>query len=653
MGKQSSAVAGRMGTALSILWVATLAGCGGGGGGDSPPSVPNTPSTPNTPPTANAGSDQAVEGGISVALNGSGADSDGTIASYAWTQTGGTAVSLSSASAAAPTFTTPLGASASALTFSLVVTDNSGSTSNADAVTINVNSGASVSGKVTFARVPFGVGINTGLAYLLTTQVPARGITVEAINADTSAVFSTAATNETGDYTILVPANAGVKIRAKAEMVRAAPTALPHWHFQVNDVDGANTPYTYEGARFTSGVASTTQNVDIPSGWDEITRTATATRASAPFAILDTVHKAFDFILTVAPTADFPQLTLDWAPSNAALQTFYDNDVDGTPVGINRRIQLAGEADADTDEFDEAVIAHEFGHYVEDIFSRSDNIGDAHAAGDRLDPRVAFGEGFGYAFAAMVLDDPLLRDSYGANQSQDGYFNIEDDSTLNEGWYSESSMQEIIWDLYDVDGGGADTVTLGFAPIWAVLTGAQRDTEAVTSIFPFIVALKAQNLADAPGISALVDAEGMNGTTIAEFGTTETNDAGAVTATDVIPIYTPITVGGGPVTVRSTSAFGTPNKLSNQRFLLLDVVTQSNLRFTATGPVGRDVDLFVLNKGATVAFSEAFGDENFTANLPPGRYVLDTYDCENAGCGDPDVTPNPMPVDITITVTAN
>ena len=73
---------------------------------------------------------------------------------------------------------------------------------------------------------------------------------------------------------------------------------------------------------------------------------------------------------------------------------------------------LSADPTEDTDEFDQHVIAHEFGHYIENSFSRADNIGGAHGRGDKLDIRVAFGEGFGYAFSAIVLGDPVARDSF-------------------------------------------------------------------------------------------------------------------------------------------------------------------------------------------------------------------------------------------------
>lgn len=93
----------------------------------------------NVPPTANAGPDQNVTVSSTVQLDGSGSsDSDGTIASYSWTQISGTSVTLSSSTAVKPTFTAP--SSPATLVFGLTVTDNNGATSTQDQVTINVAS---------------------------------------------------------------------------------------------------------------------------------------------------------------------------------------------------------------------------------------------------------------------------------------------------------------------------------------------------------------------------------------------------------------------------------------------------------------------------------------------------------------------------------
>ena len=95
----------------------------------------------NRAPVANAGVDQSVVAGSVVSLSGSGSsDPDGDVVTYAWTQTGGPAVVLSSSTVVAPTFTAP--AAGSVVTFSLVVRDAALS-SVADSVTVTVQAGGS------------------------------------------------------------------------------------------------------------------------------------------------------------------------------------------------------------------------------------------------------------------------------------------------------------------------------------------------------------------------------------------------------------------------------------------------------------------------------------------------------------------------------
>lgn len=99
-----------------------------------------TVSLDNLPPAANAGIDQTVNEGGTVALDGSDSkDPDGTIASYLWEQTAGPTVSLSDSTAVQPTFTSPdAGPQGESLTFNLTVTDNQG-LQNTDEVIITVS----------------------------------------------------------------------------------------------------------------------------------------------------------------------------------------------------------------------------------------------------------------------------------------------------------------------------------------------------------------------------------------------------------------------------------------------------------------------------------------------------------------------------------
>lgn len=93
----------------------------------------------NDLPTASAGSDQTVDEGNIVTLNGLGSnDPEAQGLTYSWVQTSGPAVVLSDATAAQPTFTAPQGISNTSVQFQLQVTDGV-NTSSADTVTVNVS----------------------------------------------------------------------------------------------------------------------------------------------------------------------------------------------------------------------------------------------------------------------------------------------------------------------------------------------------------------------------------------------------------------------------------------------------------------------------------------------------------------------------------
>ena len=90
-------------------------------------SVTVQPPAANQPPTVDAaGPDQPVDMGSVVMLMGTGSDSDGQIASYQWTQTGGPTVNLSVQDMALTSFTAPEVDMDVTLTFQLTVTDDGG-----------------------------------------------------------------------------------------------------------------------------------------------------------------------------------------------------------------------------------------------------------------------------------------------------------------------------------------------------------------------------------------------------------------------------------------------------------------------------------------------------------------------------------------------
>ncbi len=612
--------------------------CTGAGGSNA--STVSVNVVNNNAPTANAGADRIANMGSVVTLVGAASsDSDGTIASYAWSQTAGPIVTLNRSGSDA-SFTAPNVAADTILTFQLVVTDNLGTASAPDLVNVTVKpltaGQTPISGRITFARIPVSTA---GWNYASTVQQAARGITVELVNATSGSVITSGATDGDGFYSLIATPNTSVFVRARAEIIKTG--SGPTWNVRVQDVDNANTLQTARGADFNSGTG-VTHDVAIQSGWDPVTRVQSGPRAAGPFAILDTMYRAIGKVTALSPTINFPALIVDWAENNTGGQTFFTSGVSGN----DPKIVLSGQINNDTDEYDQHVIAHEFGHYVEWRFGRSDSIGGPHGAGDRLDPRLAWGEGFGYWFACFVMDDPLAIDTLGASQLQAGRFNVENNAVAisNPGWWSEASSFSILWDIYDA--ANDDGIALGAAPMWAVLTGPMRSAESMTTIFTFIAALKQANAGAAAQIDTLVSSHGLLAATLDEFASTETSNAGS---NNVLPLYTNVAAGGSAVTLQSIQDFGTPNKLGNYRFLKLTVPGPRTVRITATTAVGRDPDVFVYRRGLTVAAGETTANEDFNATLAEaGTYVIEVYDCNNAGCAGGSPAPASTPITVQV-----
>jgi hypothetical protein len=627
--------------------------CTGSGGTSNAVSttVTATASAPALGETANAGPSRTVLSGSVVRLSGEASvDPQGGALQFAWSQTGGPAVTLTSANTVSPTFMAPVLTSNTDLTFSLTVTNGISAASAPSTVTITVAplavNNVLVKGRITFVRIPFATSLSTGLNYAAPVNKPARGIAVVANSAGTTTQLASDDTDSDGNFTLSVPQNTPIDLLAIARMTRDASVPLPRWSFTAADVDVSTVPYSFTDGAFNSSTG-VTHNMNIPSGINAA-GTVTGTRASAPFAVLDTVYSATQTILGVAPTTNFPALLLDWAESNtAAVGTFFD------PGTTSQKIVMTAEIGKDTDEFDQHVVAHEFGHYIEHNFSRADNIGGSHGLGDKLDVRVAFGEGFGYAFAAIALKDPVTRDSFvSGGQQVSSTFNIETNPSQNPPgspsgnfgcWCSESTVWSVLWDEYDGASDANDTIALGFKPIWDVLIGAQRTTPAFTSLFSVTAALKAALPSQAGAIDTLLAAQ--NITPVADaLGSTETHVPTPVASGAALPVYTNLTL-GTPATVRSVNDAGHYNTLGNHRYVRYVKSGSASQTVTVTSN-GTDPDALVYRNGNFVLASEASGNESFTISTA-GTYLFDVYECSN-GCSTDQGTPGDY--DVTVTV---
>ncbi|HZI11220.1 MAG TPA: myxosortase-dependent M36 family metallopeptidase [Myxococcus sp.] len=99
----------------------------------------------NRAPVANAGMAAAVAARASATLDGRGSsDPEGTTVTYAWTQVGGPAVTLTGANTAQPSFTAPDVKASTELTFRLVVSDGSLTSSATVVITVTASNRAPV-----------------------------------------------------------------------------------------------------------------------------------------------------------------------------------------------------------------------------------------------------------------------------------------------------------------------------------------------------------------------------------------------------------------------------------------------------------------------------------------------------------------------------
>jgi len=181
--------------------LAVVSACGGGGGSGASPRPPSPPPPPpaNVAPIADAGTVQSVNEATMVTLSGSGTDTDGSIASYFWTQVSGTAISLQHANSADASFLAPNLPANETLLFQLVVTDDDGATGTA---TVSVD--VADSAMMVISRVSPSFGL------------PDDSITLRMMGADANTTISfnglpvipATIANDSAVFTFTVPAGA-------------------------------------------------------------------------------------------------------------------------------------------------------------------------------------------------------------------------------------------------------------------------------------------------------------------------------------------------------------------------------------------------------------------------------------------------------------
>lgn len=327
---------------------------------------------------------------------------------------------------------------------------------------------------------------------------------------------------------------------------------------------------------FNTGASNQTKNLNAASGWNVGAVAYTSTRAAAPFAILDTVYKCMSKVSVADPVAIFTPLQINWSTNNISTP----GDIALGHIGTSyfdpdeNALYVLGNADNDTDEYDDHVIAHEWGHYFEANFSRADSPGGDHIRGNKLDPRLAFGEGWGNAFSGMATDNKDYVDTSHTGQSYVSvHLDLSDSNgdSNSIGWFSEDSIQYILYSLYK---------NIGFAPIYSVLVNDQKTANSFTSIYSFSAFLKSRYPTHASALNTLLSSKNITATAIDQWDSskTEGNNGGS---TGSLPVYKSLTIKF--MTLFSVdNTYGTGNKLSNRRFFVFTIPAGPARTYTIT-----------------------------------------------------------------------
>jgi hypothetical protein len=466
-----------------------------------------------------------------------------------------------------------------------------------------------ISGTATYESVP---NPNGSLVYASTEARPVRGAMVEAVDATSSAQLAVATTGENGAYTLAVPANTNVFVRVRAQLTYAG--AGTSWDVTVRDNTQANALYSMQSSAFSSGLAASTHDLRAGTGWDG--SKYASQRVAAPFAILDTVYTAMQKVLSVAPATVFPPLRVFWSPNNAPASGSLAAGQIGTtfffPRSTGREIYVLGKENVDTDEFDAPVIAHEWGHYYQSSFSRDDSPGGDHSGDDRVDRRLAFSEGWGNAWSGIALNRRNYVDSKGVRQAVAGSLDLTVGPPTNPGWFRETSIQSIFWNLNQ---------QVGFKPIHDTMTGfAFRSGAAVTSIHPFAAAFNATVPGSAAALTTLLSGQGIKSSDAYGVGESGT-DQGSPPVLKVLPMYETAVLGVSAANACISNVAGAINKLGNIAYLRFTAPANRDYQFSVTNASGvagiPDFDIF--RAGAVTRSSDK-------VSLGAGDYVLAVRD---------------------------
>ncbi len=323
---------------------------------------------------------------------------------------------------------------------------------------------------------------SSGLGAISGTTFPIRKAEVVVLDSNDSIVQCTE-TDVSGNYSFTLP-NDGETYKVK---INSRSFNSDNKTSVLIDPNSNNTYFISQ--TFTADSTKTLPNL--------IASASDANLVAGAFNILDQSYRANEFLLNHAGSFTVThKVQMYWKKGFNPISYFGGDTDSGVSFYLpdyNKLFILGGingdVATTDTDHFDDAVIIHEYGHFIENMYFASDSQGGAHSGNSVIDPRLAWSEGFSNFFASAVTGDPIYRDTYGHSGGSTGYgfyYDIENDenrvgnpmdtpTASGEGTFRELAVARFLWDAIDPhpDSGvddDNDGVQMPFSEMWSILT---------------------------------------------------------------------------------------------------------------------------------------------------------------------------------------
>ncbi|MBA2544889.1 MAG: hypothetical protein H0V17_34925 [Deltaproteobacteria bacterium] len=285
-----------------------------------------------------------------------------------------------------------------------------------------------VTGAVSYEDRPQG---NSGALGQLAPK-PARGVQVAVVAESNGAVIAMTVADDAGAYSLVFDGFTGQKVHILAATTSTVATRPINVRHAANEkIHGFGGP--------TFDLASSEQNVLVTE----------ASGLGEAFNIFDVLIDVHDQIPTLFPGRSPSIVDAFWHEGNTNGTYYFDNG-----------LYLLGES-SDSDGYDDTVILHEAGHWVEDVIGRSDSPGGNHD-GSPTDPTLAWSEGFATYFAMAMTNKPIYADS-----NSGGGFAFNGDTSnprkANAGGaltqpVSEDMVTQILWDMADAPASDDDGI---------------------------------------------------------------------------------------------------------------------------------------------------------------------------------------------------